>query len=774
MFKNYLKIAIRNLIKHRTYSFINIAGLALGMLSCILILLWVQDEFSFDRFHKNSDRLYLCVNQLDEGWSTTSPWSLAPTLKNDFPEIERYTRFNNRNLLVKYADQSFYENIGFVDPDFLGMFSFPMIKGDPATALTVKESAVISEKTAQKYFQVGDPLGKVLKVNQNINLTVTGVIKNVPSNSSLSFDLLVPVKNIGEDRIATWYWETTAFVLLRDNVSVDDLRAKIAGTAKKYDKRVENKFLINSLQPFSRIHLYGLNDVGPILYVYIFSSVAIIVLMVACINFINLITAKATVRGKEIGMRKVVGAEKKQIICQFYGETLLLSVIAFILAFTLALILIPSFNVLTEKQLSMNLVNNPFLLIGSLTIILLTTFLAGSYPALLLSSFSPIKVIKESSATGSRKATTRWILVVTQFAVSIILIILTITMNQQINYIQKKNLGFNRSQVISIPMNDDFRKQYDVMKNRLIQYPGIIRMTAATSNPNAVGNFNPVYWEGRGPAQYEYFNYVSVDYDYFETFEMEMAEGRAFSKEFLTDRQNYIVNQAAVDFMNMSFPIGKMFSIWTNEGKIVGVVKNFHCRSLHDEIVPVVMTFNEYTPMNYAFIRVSPENIRSTLAIIEKTWKELVPDYPFQYDFLDDLFHNQYTNDEKIKTLFQYFSGLAMFISVIGLFGLAIFIAQRRTKEIGIRKVVGASVFNIISLILADFARWLLIATIVAIPIAYYAMNKWLSNFAYHTDITWTIFASASLLVFTIAAITVIWQAIRLATANPVEALRYE
>lgn len=774
MFKSYLKIAIRNLARHRTHSFINTTGLALGMLCCILILLWVQNERSFDQFHKNNDRLYLCVNRMDEGWSSTSPWSLAPTLKKDFPEIEKFTRYNNRNLLVKYADQRYYENIGFVDPDFLEIFSFPMIKGDPASVLTVKESIVISEKAAQKYFKDEDPIGKVLKVDQQLDLTITGVIKNVPVNSSLFFDMLIPLKNFGEDRIATWYWETTAFVLLKENVVVDDLRTKIADTAKKYDKRVENKNLINSLEQFSRIHLYGLNDAGPILYVYIFSSVAIIVLIVACINFINLITAEASARSKEIGMRKVVGAGKKQIIWQFYGETLLLSAIAFILALTLALLILPGFNVLTEKQLNLDLINNPYLLIGSLIIILMTTFFAGSYPALLVSSFRPIKVLKASSPTGSRKSTFRWILVVIQFAVSIILIIMTITMNRQIDYIQNKNLGFNREQVISIRLNDEFRTQYDAMKNRLLQYPGIIRMTSANSSPNAIGNVNPVYWEGRGPDQYEIFNYVSLDYDYFETFEMGMSEGRAFSKEFSTDRQNYIVNQAAVDFMKMSSPLGKIFSIWNNEGKIIGVVKNFHSRSLHGEIVPVVFTFNQYAPLNYVFIRVSPENIKSTLAIIEKTWKELVPNYPFQYEFLDDMFHRQYVNEKKIKTLFQYFSGLAIFISSIGLFGLATFIARRRTKEIGIRKVVGATVLNIIRLMFIDFIRWLLLSTIIAIPIAYYVMNKWLGNFAYRTHITWLVFASASIFVLVIAVITVSWQTIRAAIANPVESLRYE
>jgi putative ABC transport system permease protein len=774
MLRNYLKIAFRNLVKHRVYSFINIAGLALGMACCILILLWVQHELSYDRFHKNNDRLYLCVNQLDHGWSSTSPWSLAPTLKIDFPEIDKFTRFNNRDMLVHYGNQSYYENVGFVDPDFLEMFSFPMTKGDPASALTVKESAVISEKVARKYFNNEDPIGKILSVNHNMHLAVTGVIKNVPTNSTLTFDMLVPVKNIGEERISTWYWETTAFVLLRENTAVNGLRTKIAGTTKKYDKRVENKTLLNDLRPFSQSHLYGLNEAGPILYVYIFSGVAIIVLIVACINFINLITAKASARSKEIGVRKVVGAGKNHILWQFYGEIFLLSMIAFVLALALVVFILPTFNLFTQKQLSLDFFGNPFLVAGSVSIILLTTVLAGSYPALLLSSYRPLNIIKESSPGGLKKSTVRWILVVIQFSVSIILIVTTTAMNRQMDYIRNKKLGFNREQVLSIPMNDGFRKQYEVVKNRLLQYPGIIKMTAATGSPNAIGNVNPVRWEGSDPNKYEYINYVAVDYDYIETFEIKMAEGRSFSKEFSTDRRNYIVNQAAVDFMKMSSPIGKMFSIWNNEGRIIGVVKNFHSRTLRNEIVPVVMTFNQYVPLSTAFIRVSPDNIKSTLAEIEKTWKEFVPDYPFHYEFLDDQFRRQYTDEEKVKTLFQCFSGLAIFISFIGLFGLATFMVQRRTKEIGIRKVAGATVFNIIGLVLKDFAKWLLLATCIAIPVGFYIMNTWLGNFAYHADITWTIFAGASLMVFMIALLAISWQAIRAATANPVEALRYE
>lgn len=774
MFKNYLKIAVRNLKKHRSYSFINITGLTLGMVCCILILLWVQDELSFDRFHTNKAQLYRCVMHLDDGWSSTSSWMLAPTLKKDFPEIEKATRFNNNQVVVKYKDLSFYENLGFADPDFLDMFSFPLLKGDKETALATNESIILTEKSAKKYFQDENPVGKTLIINGNVNTVVTGVIQDIPSNSSLQFDMLVREENQGPDRVRTWYWETTAYVQLAENTSVDDLKEKMAGTNMKYDKRNANEKIVNSLQPFTQIHLYGLNNIGPILYVYIFSSIALIVLIVACINFINLVTAQSSIRKKEIGIRKVAGAGKSQIIGQFYGETLLLSIIAFFIALVLVSLILPAFNTFAEKQLQLNLINNKGLAWGSLGIILLTALIAGSYPALLLSSFRPIRVLKKSTASGSKKFAVRWMLVVLQFAVSIILIVMTLVMSKQMDYIRNKNLGFNKEQIVSINLNDEIRNGYETFKSRLLQYSDIVNVTKATGEPTNIGNVNPVYWEGRGPEQYENINYVTIDKDYIKTFEMQIAEGRDFSEEFSTDDQNYIVNEAAVDFMKMDAPIGKMFSIWQNEGRIIGVVKNFHSRSLHSEIVPVVFTQRQFTSLSKMFIRVNPQNVQATLSHIKSLWNDFVPNYPFEFEFLDDSFQRQYNNEAKIQTLFQYFSLFAIFISCIGLFGLAAFTAQRRTKEIGIRKAIGATVFSLIGLMLKDFVKWLVLAAFIAIPIAWFAMSKWMENFAYKANINWSVFALASIIVFFIAIATVSWQALRAATANPVEALRYE
>lgn len=774
MFKNYFKIALRNLARHRLHSFINITGLALGMVCCILILLWVHDELGYDRFHKNSDRLYQVVHRFETGWSSSSPWAMTPVLKKDFPEIEKATRISTQRLLINHNEKQFYESVAFVDPDFLDMFSFQLMQGDPLSPLDRKESVVISEQMAIKYFQDENPIGQHIQLDRNSNLTVTGVLKDIPSNSTLTFDMLVPIINLGEERLATWSREAPAFVLLRDNADVETLREKMAGTTSKYDQRMDNSQIIDDLFPFSRLHLYNLGGGGPILYVYIFSAIAVIVLIIACINFINLLIARASLRNKEIGMRKVLGAGKNHVILQFFGETFFLSICAFFLAVMLVGLILPSFNTFADKQVSLNFLNNPWLIAGTFSIILLTTLFAGSYPALLLSSFNPICTIKESGGSGLKKSRISWTLMVIQFAVSIILIVMTVTMNRQIDYIKRKNLGFNREQVISINLNDDFRNNFESIKNQLLQYPGITHVTWGTFSPNSIYYSNPVYWEGHGPDDYENMSYVVVDYDYLETFKINLLEGRNFSRAFSSDSLSYIVNEAAVKFMQMDSPVGKKFSIWQAEGRIIGVVKNFHSLSLHNEIRPVVMTLIPFMPPTQVFIRIKPENTTASLATIEKIWKKSVPYYPFEYEFLDDSYRRQYMSEEKTKALFQSFSLLAISISCIGLFGLAAFAAQRRTREIGIRKVVGATVLNVCLLMYKDFFKWLILSLIISIPISYIMINEWLKNFAYHAEISWTIFAGAGMVVLLTAGLTIGYQTIRAATANPVKSLRYE
>ena len=774
MLRSYIKTALRNIKKYKGYSFINIAGLAVGMACCILIFLWIQDETGYDRFHDYEERLYRVVSSLEGEWTSTSPWAISDVLKDDFPEIVRSTRFRTINLLARHEESSHYEEIGFVDPDFLHMFSFPLLLGNPDMALSSTNSVILSEEAANRYFRDEEPVGKILNVNNNLDLKVTGVIQNVPSNSTLQFDMLAPVQILGEERLRTWALETQAFVMVEENISLEDLKSKISGTTMKYDKRIENKSVINDLQPISRMHLYGLNDAGSILYIYIFSAIAFIILIVACINFINLTTAKSGNRAVEVGLRKVVGASKSHLIKQFFGEAVLISFLAFVLAVLMVSLFLPSFNNLTQKQLIFDPVHNVPLILSILGIAFFTGVFSGSYPALLFSSFTPIQALRESGALSLKSPVLRRILVVFQFTVAVVLIFCSIVLQRQMNYIRNKDLGFNRSYVLRLPMNQDIQNHYDAFKQSLLNNSDILSVTSASSVPLIIGNINPVYWEGRGPDQYEVMNFAAVDYDYFKTFQMDFIEGRSFSRDFTTDEQNYIINEAAVRFTKMESPIGKLFSIWTREGRVIGVVKDFHSRSLHDEIRPVVFTLTTNWPHNYIFVRTNPEKVQSSLRSIEATWKQFAAGYPFEYDFLDDIFNRQYQTDQRMGQVITDFTFLAIFISCLGLFGLASYMTERRTKEIGIRKVLGASVSSVVLMFSKDFTKWVLAANIIALPIAWYVASRWMQNYAYRISISWWLYLLSGGLALAIALLTVGYQSLKSAFANPADSLRYE
>jgi ABC-type antimicrobial peptide transport system permease subunit len=774
MLKNYLKIAIRVIKKHKGYSFINIAGLAVGIACCVLILLWVQDELSFDRFHKNHKQIYRTTLNLAGRWTGSSPWALAPILKREYPEILAATRYRVNDLLVTYEDKSFYEGAAFVDPDFFEIFTFPWVQGNQDSPFPTLASVVITERTATKYFGSEDPLGKTITINNRSKLSVTGVITNVPSNSSLEFDILASVKIFGEEKLNSWALESGSFILLQKNASPDALGEKIVGITMEYDRRT-NETVTTHIQPFSRIHLYSLRGGGNIIYIYIFSTIAIFVLLIACINFMNLSTARGSTRAKEVGMRKVVGARRNHIINQFYGESLLLSFFSLLIAVALVYLFLPGFNNLAQKSMQLDLSRNLPILLGLLGITLFTGIVSGSYPAMLLSSFRPANIIKGSHLSRASKPLLRKILVVTQFSIAIVLISGTIVTAKQLNYIRNKEMGFNRQHVISLPMNPALRESYEAFKNEALNHHSIIHVTSAQSRPTQVGSINPVYWEGRGPEQYETMRFITCDHDYIKTFEMKIAQGRDFSRDFPTDTQNYIVNEEAVKFMGLEDPVGKLFSIWQNEGQIIGVVKNFHSRPLHNEIEPLVLTLaqNDWGP-NYVFLRIGPENISQTLNDLAKTWKKFAPNYPFDFQFLDEAFEQLYRTDQRTGTIFKYFAILAIFISCLGIFGLAAFTAEQRTKEIGIRKVLGASVSGIVSLISREFVILLTLANVIAWPIAYILMKRMLDNYAYRTNITLWIFLIAGVLAYGIALLTVSYQALKAARTDPARALRYE
>ncbi|MFC2166778.1 ABC transporter permease [Acidobacteriota bacterium] len=773
MIKNYLKIAFRTIKKHKGYSFINIAGLAVGITCCVLIFLWVQDELSYDKFHENSKNIYRTVLSVQDNWWTSSPWALGPTLKKDFPEIRIFTRYRESQRLIKYEDKSYNENVAFADPEFFDMFTFPFVNARPEPIFPTVNTAVLTEKTAKKYFGNENPIGKIINFNNQVELTVTGIIEETPSNSHMQFDVVIPVLIFGEQINTQWSVESSCYVQLLDNIDIESFREKISGIVMKYDKRTDQTIILD-LQSMSRIHLYSLRGGGNIIYIYIFSFIAVIILLIACINFMNLSTARGGTRAKEVGLRKVVGARRSHVIKQFYGESLLLSVIALATAIGLIYLFLPSFNKLSQKTLSFDLGSNLAMLLGLLIITLFTGIVSGSYPALLISSFHPVKVIKGGLRTGSSKSTLRKVLVISQFTIAIVLIIGTLVVYKQLHYIRNKDLGFSRDQVLSLSLSRTLRPTYPTLKEEFLKHPSVLQVTAAQGQPTQVGNINPVYWEGRGPEQYETWNFVSTDFDYIKTFEMDIVLGRDFSKEYETDRKNYIINEEGAKRTGLEDPIGKLFSIWEYEGQIIGVVKNFHMTSLHNEIQPVVITLSDNWPPSMLFIKVRPENIQATIKDLEKSWKKLVPNFPFEFQFLDESFEAQYRTDHRTGSLFKTFAILAIFISCLGIFGLAAFMAERRTKEIGVRKVLGASIPNIMGLISKEFMILLTVANVIAWPVAFFLAKGMLNRYAYRTNIGLWVFLIAGVLAYTIAILTVSYQAFKAARTDPAKALRYE
>ncbi|MDH4197282.1 MAG: ABC transporter permease [Candidatus Aminicenantes bacterium] len=774
MFANYLRTAWRNLRKHKVFSFINIAGLAVGMACCILIFLWVKDELSFDRFHPNHDRLYRAVMRTEGTWITSSGWALAPTLKREFPEIRNATRVAPRNVLFSFEDKSIYKTVAFVDPDFLEMFRFPLRVGDPRSALAANQSAVITETTARAIFGNADPIGKILSVNSGqLQVPVTGIAADPPPNTTLRFDVLIPVRIFGEAVDTDWSYESSCYVLLDENASLDDVRKKIAPVVMKYDRRV-NTVRTLDLQPLTRTRLYNLGGGGSILYVYIFATIAVFILLMACINFMNLATARAGARSKEVGLRKVVGARKSDVVRQFYGESLLHACLALVAAVGLVLLVLPAFNNLAEKILHFSLTRDAGVVLALLAITLATGVVSGSYPALFLSSFRPAVVLKGAASSGSSKPRLRKTLVVVQFTIAIVLLIGTAAVRRQLDYIQNVNLGYNRHHVVSMGMNRVIRSNYQALKDELLRDPGVVNVTAATGRPTYVGNINPFWWEGRNPGEYETMNFVATDHDYVKTFEMEIVAGRDFSREFKTDAENYIVNEAAVRLMGFEDPVGKAFSIWDNKGVIIGVVKDFHNRPLSQEITPTAITLLPNWVPAVMFVRVRPENVARTMSRIEETWRRLVPGQPFEPVFLDQSFDDLYRSDRRRGVLFRDFAALAVFISCLGIFGLAAFTAEQRTKEIGVRKVLGASVGGVVTLLSREFVVLVTIANLIAWPAGYYLTNRLLRNYAYRTDVPLWIFLGAGILAYFVALLTVSYQAFKAARTEPINALRYE
>ena len=786
MIKNYLKVALRNIRRHKGFSFINIAGLAIGLACCLLITIWVLDELSYDKFHENAANLYRVEE--DQHYSGrifyvyVTPYPLGPALKAEIPEILDATRVVwTRGMLFKYEDHTFFEDSGrAVDPSFLKMFTYPLVKGDKNTALDSPFSVVLSEDLAEKYFGEDDPIGKVITLNNQHEFTVTGVLENIPHNTYLQFDFLVPyeiLKRTGQTREEDFGSNSIyTFVQLPEGTLLEQANQKIFGFIRT--KNPESRTDLR-LMPYTKLHLHQFfgyeKSAGAIQYVYIFSVIAFIVLLIACINFMNLSTARSANRAKEVGLRKVVGAIKGHLVRQFYGESVVYAFIALIFAVGIATLLLPAFSNLSGKELSWSVAGIETILIGLLGITLFTGLVAGSYPAMFLSAFQPARVLKGGLFSGSGGARFRRVLVVVQFALSVLLIIGTGIVYQQQNYIKNMRLGWDKEHLVYIPMRADTKKSYNVLKQELIQNPQVLNVTGTSQLPTHIGsNSGGAQWEGKDPELQILIGFNSVDFDFIETLKIEIADGRSFDKEYTSDlSKSWIVNEEVVKLMDKDSVIGERFSHVGVDGTIVGVMKNFHYQTLRNKIEPLAIAVNP-KDLNYMIIRIPPEDVSASLGFIENTWKRIIPTYPFEYRFMDERYDMMYRAEQRIGTLLRCFAVLAVFVACLGLFGLASFMAEKRTKEIGIRKVLGASVTQVTRLLCREFFLLVLVANVIAWPAAYFIMRKWLQSYAYRVDLGYFVFVGAMLLALFVAILSVGYQAIRAARANPAKSLRYE
>ncbi|UCE23093.1 MAG: ABC transporter permease [Candidatus Aminicenantes bacterium] len=786
MFKNYCKLTFRIISRNKIHSFINIAGLAIGMACCLFILIWVQDELSYDKFHENAPYLYRVEENVHVSGRVYhvafTPYPLAPALKADFSEIIEATQCVELGQgLFRYGEKAFYETGIAVAPAFFRMFTFPFVKGDSRTALDDPFSTVISEEIAEKYFGAEDPIGKVFSVNKEYDMKVTGVMKNIPNNSYLQFDTVVPyalLEKLGAVNDSMGFNSILTFVQLQKGASVQQVNEKIRGFIKKH---VQGSGTELELAPYSRIHLrqyfgYG-RDMGQIKYVYIFSLIAFFVLLIACINFMNLSTARSANRAKEVGVRKVVGALRSHIIRQFYGESVIYAFIALAFAVMLVALLISPFNNLSGKELSLGILGNWQIILGFIGVTLFTGLVAGSYPALFLSSFQPVRVIKGSLKSGAGSSLFRRILVVVQFAMSIFLIIGTAVVYNQLHYMKKRDVGYDKEHLVYIHMKAETGRFYTALKNALVRDSRILGVTGSFYLPsNILGSSGGADWDGKYPSQRRLIGMCAVDYDYIETLGIELAEGRGFSREYGTDQtEAFLVNEEVAKLMGKESVVGERFSFVGRDGRIIGLMKNFHFESFRNKIEPLaVYMLPPDQRFNYTLIRIPSENISASLDFVKETWQKVVPNFPFEYRFLDDDFENYYRSEERMGDLLKYFSILAVLIACLGLFGLASFTTEQRTKEIGIRKVLGASASQITLLLCREFFVLVLLANIISWPVAYFVMRNWLQDFAYRTSLGVFTFVLTMVLALVIALLTVSYKSIKAATANPVDSLRYE
>jgi len=788
MIRNYLKVALRNLRKNKVFSTINILGLSLGLACSLLIMLWVQHERNIDNFHKNAAQLFRIYerqyhdNTIDAGFYT--PGLLPETLKKTVPEVE-FSSGNawQNNTTFQVGDKILKEKGTHASEDYFKMFSFPLIEGNAQTALNSLENIAISRKFANDFF--GSPekaMGQTIRMDNRKDLKVTGVFEDMGDNTMEKTDYLASWQLFLEDNQWAKGWGNNGpqtLVMLRKDADPKKVEAKLTKFLEAYNKEMNKNFYIElGMQRFDQTYLHsnfknGKIAGGRIEYVRLFSIVAMFILLIACINFMNLTTARSMKRAKEIGVRKVVGAIRPILIRQFIGEALLTSFLAILVAILAVVLLLPGFNELTSKQMELPISSLKFW--GALVLItILTGLLSGSYPALFLSSFQPIKVLKGGMKFSSKATWFRKGLVVFQFTLSIILIISTIIVSNQINYMQKFNLGYDRENLVYIPLEGDLSKNFELMKLEALKVPGVKLVSRMTQSPTDISNgTGGVEWDGKDPNSAPQFVQASVGYDYVKTMNLKVLQGRDFSREIVTDSVGYLINEAALNIMKFKDPVGHPIKFWDHNGKVIGVLKDFHFQSLHEPILPLILRMDKDV-WGVALVRIEGGQTKQALAGLEKICKQLNPKFPFNYQFSDEEYQKLYTSEMVVGKLSRYFAGLAIFICCLGLLGLAMFTAEQRIKEIGIRKVLGASVSSLFTLVSKDFLVLVFIAFLIAAPLGYWFMTNWLRDFAYRTPVGVWIFVFAGLIAIFITLFTVSFQAIKAAMANPVKNLRSE
>jgi len=803
MIYNFIKVAFRNLVRHKAFSFINITGLAIGLVCFIFILLWIQDEVSFDNFHQDADRIFITGldykigNQEGRGIKCNPP--LAPAMMAEIPEIESATRFlHTINKLVTYRDGdiSFLENgIFYADSTIFNVFTIPLITGDPTDLLTRKNTLVITKEMAQKYFGDIDPIGKILSFDGKRDIEVVGVVKAWPANSHWRFDMLASLISTRSATDDSW-WSNYIYTYfkIREGTNIEAVLPKINELVRR-KKNVSFAQILGMEReeweaqgnrtgyyatPIRDIYLRSttqdnVGTVGDIRYVYLFAVIGFFILFVACVNFMNLTTARSAVRAKEIGMRKVLGSSKRSLIFQFLMESILITLFAMFIAVVAIELLLPYFNNLTDKALNMNfagVATIPILLL----MVIVVGLMSGGYSAISLASFKILTVVKGSLFNDKSKTWFRNVLVLFQFSVSILVIVCTIIAYNQMNYIKNKKLGFDKEQLLIIDRASTIGDDLGTFKEELLKNPAIQYASATYHIPGTEAGGQSFRTEDSAPEELLDLTLLCGDYDYLDAMGIKLVAGRYFSEEIHSDSNNVVVNATAVKLMGFTDAIGKKILVPNSEEGliIIGVVEDFHISSLHKEIEPIILLHPGSGWDHYLAVRIQPQNVSATLEFIEAKWNEFTGDQPFEYFFMDSFFDNLHKSEQRTGQFFTIFAALTIFIACLGLFGLAAFTAEQKTKEIGVRKVLGASVPSIVSILLKQFTRWVILANIIAWPIGYFIMKSWLQNFAYHIDLKVGYFLLSGIITLLIAVITVSYLAVNAANKNPVKALNYE